>query len=214
MRLYLEGATDSQIKAACGISRGQTYRLLTERCLKQHPDGNVYGWRGLLPHARVKSYQRTAPLELNAWSGGAVGCPPMVVRISGRASVSRCRSWHLADDRRVRPPPRPSCSLDALERRHHRPPRPVAGASLAHRFLTASQLPRPCGRFGEHAINVAGGRHIAALLGFERPFAALLPRVAIQVAVYTQSRAWVVALLDVASRSSSSSNMRRNCSTR
>ncbi|SPS02548.1 conserved hypothetical protein [Cupriavidus taiwanensis] len=73
IRLYLEGASDSQIQAACGISRGQTYRLLTERCLKQHPDGHVYGWRGLLPHARVKSYQRTAPLELNAWSGGAVG---------------------------------------------------------------------------------------------------------------------------------------------
>ena len=71
--LYLDGATEVQIKAACGMGRSQTYRLLTERCLKQHPDGCVYGWRGLLPHARVKAYERTAPLQLNAWSGGAVG---------------------------------------------------------------------------------------------------------------------------------------------
>ncbi|EDT38802.1 hypothetical protein [Burkholderia ambifaria] len=67
IRLYLEGATDSQIKSACGMGRGQAYRLLTERCLKPHPDGRIYGWRGLLPHARVKAYERTAPLALNAW---------------------------------------------------------------------------------------------------------------------------------------------------
>ena len=55
------------------MSRAQVYRLLTERCLRQHPDGRVYGWRCLLPHARVKSCDRTSPLKLNAWSGGAVG---------------------------------------------------------------------------------------------------------------------------------------------
>jgi hypothetical protein len=73
VRLYLDGATDVQIKAACSMGRGQAYRLLSERCLKSHPDGRIYGWRGLLPYARVKIYERTAPLALNAWSGGAVG---------------------------------------------------------------------------------------------------------------------------------------------
>lgn len=73
IRLYLEGATDAQIRAACGMCRVQTYRLLTERCLKPHPDGHVYGWRGLLPYTRVKSYDRKVPLALNAWSGGAAG---------------------------------------------------------------------------------------------------------------------------------------------
>lgn len=73
IRLYLNGATDRQIQAACSLGRVQTYRLLTERCLKTHPDGRVNGWRGLLPYTRVKSYERTAPLKLNAWSGGAVG---------------------------------------------------------------------------------------------------------------------------------------------
>jgi hypothetical protein len=33
VRLYLEGATDNQIRAACAMGRAQAYRLLTERCL-------------------------------------------------------------------------------------------------------------------------------------------------------------------------------------
>ncbi|WP_340526956.1 hypothetical protein [Cupriavidus necator] len=92
IRLYLEGANDSQIKAACGMGRSQTYRLLNERCLKQHPDGHVYGWRGLLPHAPVKTYQRTAPLKLNAWIGGAVGALQWLFESSaGRGLEDRLR---------------------------------------------------------------------------------------------------------------------------
>lgn len=53
-------------------------------------------------------------------------------------------------------------------------PRAVAGAGLGHCFLTASQLARPRGRLGEHAIDVAGERLIAALLDIEWPFAAEL----------------------------------------
>jgi hypothetical protein len=73
VRLYLEGATDTMIRSACGMGRGQAYRLLTERCLAQHPDGRVWGWRGLLPHTRTKTYNRTAPLKPNVWGGGVVG---------------------------------------------------------------------------------------------------------------------------------------------
>lgn len=92
IRLYLEGATDVQIKSACGMGRVQTYRLLTERCLKPHSDGRVYGWRGLLPHVRVKTYERTAPLKLNQWSGGAVGALQWVFESpAGRGLEGRLR---------------------------------------------------------------------------------------------------------------------------
>ncbi|MFX1670801.1 hypothetical protein PWR63_00570 [Paraburkholderia sp. A2WS-5] len=87
IRLYLAGGTDAQIKAACGMSLIQTYRLLNERCLKQHIDGSVYGWRGLLPHSRVKTYERTAPLKLNAWNGGAVGALQWVFESSAGHGV-------------------------------------------------------------------------------------------------------------------------------
>ncbi|WP_322093949.1 integrase core domain-containing protein [Paraburkholderia bannensis] len=92
VRLYLDGATDSQIRATCALGRAEVYRLLTERCLRQHPDGRVFGWRGLLPHARVKRYDRTAPLRLNAWSGGAVGALQWVFESnSGRDLEAKLR---------------------------------------------------------------------------------------------------------------------------
>lgn len=92
VRLYLDGATDNQIRTICALGRAEAYRLLTERCLRQHPDGRVFGWRGLLPHARVKRYDRTAPLRLNAWSGGAVGALQWVFESpSGRGLEANLR---------------------------------------------------------------------------------------------------------------------------
>ncbi|SOY74547.1 conserved hypothetical protein [Cupriavidus taiwanensis] len=44
VRLYLNGADGKHIREKAGISRGQVYRLLTERCLAPHPDGRIYGW--------------------------------------------------------------------------------------------------------------------------------------------------------------------------
>ncbi|SOY77670.1 conserved hypothetical protein [Cupriavidus taiwanensis] len=73
VRLYLSGADGKEIQAKAGISRGQVYRLITERCLAPHPDGRIFGWRGLLPHQRIRPYTRTAPLAVNPWGGGAVG---------------------------------------------------------------------------------------------------------------------------------------------
>lgn len=73
IELYFAGATEPELKQACGLGRAHIYRLITERCLQQHPDGNLYGWRGALPHARVKAYTRTKPVTVNDWGGGAVG---------------------------------------------------------------------------------------------------------------------------------------------
>ena len=39
--LYFNGASEADIRAACGFGRSHIYRLITERCLAQHPDGNV-----------------------------------------------------------------------------------------------------------------------------------------------------------------------------
>lgn len=73
IELYFAGATEPELKQACGLGRAHIYRLITERCLQQHPDGNLYGWRGALPHARVKAYTRAKPVTVNDWGGGAVG---------------------------------------------------------------------------------------------------------------------------------------------
>jgi hypothetical protein len=92
IRLYLNGASDVEIRATCQFWRGQAYRLLRERFLKQHPDGQIYGWRGLLPHSRTKAYERKSALKPDVWGNGAAGalqwafeCP------SGRGLDERLR---------------------------------------------------------------------------------------------------------------------------
>lgn len=96
IRLYLDGATDAQLKAACAMGRVQTYRLLTERCLAAHPDGGVHGWRGLLPYVRVKSYDRKAPIKPDAWGGGAAGALQWVFESpAGRGFESSLREHIL-----------------------------------------------------------------------------------------------------------------------
>ena len=73
IQLYFDGATEAEIREACGFGRSHIYRLITERCLAQHPDGNVNGWRGALPHRRVKEWSRTTPLEVSDAGAGAAG---------------------------------------------------------------------------------------------------------------------------------------------
>ncbi len=112
IHLYLEGATDVQLRTSCGLCRAHTYRLLTKRCLKQHPDGYVYGWRGLLPHIRVKTYERTTPLKLNAWSGGAVGALQWVFESpAGRGVENRLRERILGKRGELEASRRPRLSI-------------------------------------------------------------------------------------------------------
>jgi hypothetical protein len=41
IELYFAGATEPEIREACALGRAHIYRLITERCLQQHPDGNL-----------------------------------------------------------------------------------------------------------------------------------------------------------------------------
>lgn len=73
IQLYFDGATEAAIREACGFGRSHIYRLITERCLAQNPDGNANGWRGALPYRRVKEWSRTTPLEISDAGAGAAG---------------------------------------------------------------------------------------------------------------------------------------------
>ncbi|MEM5385538.1 hypothetical protein VSR68_18315 [Paraburkholderia phymatum] len=70
------------------------------------------GWRGLLPHARVKSYERTSPLKLNAWSGGAVGALQWVFESpTGRGFEASLRERILGKRGELEAPRRPRMSV-------------------------------------------------------------------------------------------------------
>lgn len=73
IELYLSGATDSFIKKKTGESRSNIYRIITDRCLKPHPDGEIFGWRGVLPHLRVVSYVRKVEPIVRDDGSGASG---------------------------------------------------------------------------------------------------------------------------------------------
>ena len=63
---YLAGDTVRKITQQTQLANRNIYRLLA-RCLAMHPDGRVYGFRGLLPRIRVESYTRYAqPKSLSA----------------------------------------------------------------------------------------------------------------------------------------------------
>lgn len=73
IQLFFSGATEAAIKAACNFSRNQIYRLISERCLAQNEDGQLNGWRGALPHARMKAWARKTPPEVQADGSGSTG---------------------------------------------------------------------------------------------------------------------------------------------
>ncbi|WP_215902799.1 hypothetical protein, partial [Acinetobacter seifertii] len=56
--LYVAGASDEKFRDEIGLSKKQIYRLITERCIQIHPDGKIYGWRGLIPNINLKKYTR------------------------------------------------------------------------------------------------------------------------------------------------------------
>jgi transposase InsO family protein len=72
--MYLDGATEIELKDTTGLPRSNVYRLLVERCLATHADGTLMGWRGALPYVRLKEYQRKTPPQVKTPTGaGTVG---------------------------------------------------------------------------------------------------------------------------------------------
>ncbi|MBV1777457.1 hypothetical protein KSF73_17175 [Burkholderiaceae bacterium DAT-1] len=71
--LYLQGAIESEVKKQTGLGLSQTRRLIKERCLQVHMDGEVWGWRALVPWERINSYQRKHKIDIDKFGQGAVG---------------------------------------------------------------------------------------------------------------------------------------------
>lgn len=71
--LYLSGATTEAIKRLTTLGAKQAYRLVRERCLETHHDGQPYGWRGLIPYFRIKPYKRRKKIIVDRFGFGAAG---------------------------------------------------------------------------------------------------------------------------------------------
>ena len=73
IKLYLDGALDADIRREAGMSRSNVYRLIVERCLLPHSDGDLYGWRGALPYLRVAGYHRKTKPRAGENGAGSAG---------------------------------------------------------------------------------------------------------------------------------------------
>lgn len=71
--LYLSGATDKTIREQTSLGAKQAYRLIRERCLETHSDGRPYGWRALIPYARMKPYTRRRAVRIDQFGHGGAG---------------------------------------------------------------------------------------------------------------------------------------------
>jgi hypothetical protein len=74
IRGYLGGELVKDLCREFGISRQELHRAL-RRCLKDHDDGRIWGWRGLIHYARQKAYVRTKSVTPHprAQKGGDTG---------------------------------------------------------------------------------------------------------------------------------------------
>lgn len=112
IQLYLDGVSVTDLKNACGFGRSHIYRLITERCLKEHPDGTIYGWRGVLPGQPVKNYTRSTPLKVGNWSGGAAGAMQWLFESpNGQGLDAKFREYILKQTTNLESPRRPRLVL-------------------------------------------------------------------------------------------------------
>lgn len=63
------GLTMRAIQVQTGVDPKTVYRV-TSRCLSKHPDGQIFGFRGAIPYARLKAYERVHSINAAASAQG------------------------------------------------------------------------------------------------------------------------------------------------
>jgi len=101
IELYLEGASDSVLQKETGLKRRNVYRLITERCLSEAEDGTIQGWRGALPHFRIKHYERKSAPIVDEWGKGAVGSLQWIFSSAIGAEIEAKFRKHILDKTRA-----------------------------------------------------------------------------------------------------------------
>jgi putative transposase len=71
VELYVAHFPIRRIEQQTGVDRREIYRLV-DRCAKVHEDGRAFGYRALVPYARVAGYQRVAQVR-SGNTGGSRG---------------------------------------------------------------------------------------------------------------------------------------------
>jgi hypothetical protein len=107
--LYLQGKAYSEIYADTGVQARYLNRLIRERCMHIHPDGRVYGWRGLVPGVHVTKYQRHIKVCATSEGHGTAGAlstllqtEPDFTKLLNKQILKTCSDLKLGEIRRPR----------------------------------------------------------------------------------------------------------------
>lgn len=107
--LYLQGNAHADIYAATGVQARFLNRLIHERCMHIHPDGRIYGWRGLVPKVHVAKYQRHIKVRATSEGHGTAGAlatllqtEPEFASLFDKQILKTCSDLKLGEIRRPR----------------------------------------------------------------------------------------------------------------
>ncbi|MGZ8160333.1 MAG: hypothetical protein ACXWT1_20035 [Methylobacter sp.] len=168
IRHYIAGLTTVDIAKQTGVAQNQLATLL-KRCLGVHPDGRIFGFRALIAHVRVKTYQRQqTPGALSEYTGNAGLFSQLLEAYPALEEMIR-RELHARKVRITREPPNLRLlGIEGLHRRFIHLCRelglrpndyPLNTQELGIRSLSAF-VKRCIGEDFERAAHYAGATHI------------------------------------------------------
>ena len=175
IELYAGGEPLREIEALTGVDRSQIYRRL-DHCLAPHEDGCPYGWRALVPYARVTEYTRISCLRPGRDGTGTAGAfgwllqahPALAAWIAERVCDKRITIRQVCADKglRVR-----LCGLKHLHLDFLRECRAQGLTAADYPFNTeergirslSAALRRECLRSFAHGARLAGAAHLKGL---------------------------------------------------
>jgi putative transposase len=98
VELYAARIAIRQIEEQTGVDRREIYRLI-DRCTKVHEDGRAFGYRALVPYARVAGYQRVAQVRIGNTGGSRGTAGAFVMLLRQRPGLAAWIRKQIADNR-------------------------------------------------------------------------------------------------------------------
>jgi transposase InsO family protein len=107
--LYLGGASYLALYEATGFKARYINHTIRERCMHQHPDGQIYGWRALIPGLHIVKYCRKRKVKADHNGDGTAGAlgnllemePDFAARLQ-QLILKTCPDLKLGEIRRPR----------------------------------------------------------------------------------------------------------------
>ena len=102
IRLLLDQSDDTHITSATGLPRREALRLL-KRCLMINPDGQIFGFRALIPHSHIGSYTRHVTINFRPGQaqGGAGAFQHLLATYPVLASLLQAHVFKLSKRKHV-----------------------------------------------------------------------------------------------------------------